>query len=105
MAADAAGERHAVAMLHDEVVGPDVIKRADVGMVQRRYDSRLAVEAQAELLIVSHSWRKDLDSHNPIKARITSSVDLSHTPGANGLDDLVWPEASPRANCHGAREL
>jgi hypothetical protein len=35
--------------LHDQVIGPDVVERADVGMIQRRDRARLADESLAEL--------------------------------------------------------
>ena len=37
----------AVDVLHDEVVGPDVVQHADVRMVQRRDGPRLLLEALA----------------------------------------------------------
>jgi hypothetical protein len=40
----------ALDQLHHQVVRPNVVKRADVGVVQRRDGPRLALEPRAELL-------------------------------------------------------
>ena len=42
-------QRSAFHELHDQVVGPDVVERADVGMIQRRNGTRFADESLAEL--------------------------------------------------------
>ena len=41
-------ERLALDQLHDEVVGTDVVQRADVGMIQRRNGACLALEPFGE---------------------------------------------------------
>ena len=45
-----ASGRVAVDQLHHEIVGTDVVQRADVGMVQRRHRTRFALRALGELL-------------------------------------------------------
>ena len=37
--------------LHHQVVGPDIVKRADVGVVERRYRAGLALETGAKPLM------------------------------------------------------
>jgi hypothetical protein len=44
------GQRLAFDELHDEIVGTDVVQRADVGMIERRDRARFALEALGEPL-------------------------------------------------------
>ena len=43
--------RLALHQFHDQVVRPNIVERADVGMIQRRNRARLALETGAELLM------------------------------------------------------
>ena len=51
------GQRLAFDQLHHQVVGPDVVQRADVGMIQRRHRACFPLEALGEAL------GGDLDGH------------------------------------------
>jgi hypothetical protein len=70
-------------VLHHEIMGPDVVQRADIGMVERRYSPRLALEPIAELL------GRDLDRHFPIETCIVGAIHLPHATDANLGGDLV----------------
>ena len=60
--------RLAVDEFHDQVVGSDVVERANVGMVQRSDGARLALETLAELLV------RYLDGDVPAQPRVASAV-------------------------------
>ena len=75
--------------LHHEVVGSDVVQRADIGMVQGRDGPHLALGSLAELL------GGHLDGHVPTDAGITCAIHLAHAAGADSGGDFVGAE--PRA--------
>ena len=80
-------QRLALDVLHHEVVGPDVVQRANVRVIQLRDGSRFALEALAERAQVL------LDCDDAIQASVAGFVDLAHAAGANGGEDLVRPES------------
>ena len=69
-------ERFAFHQLHHQVVGADIVERADIGVVQRRDEAHLAVESLAEAL------RSDFDRDVAAQPRIKGLVDLTHAAGA-----------------------
>ncbi len=70
--AEAVGERLALEVLHDEVVGvalaPDVVERADVRMRELRDRLRLALEAMARLLAGREVGGENLDGDGRARA-------------------------------------
>jgi len=68
---------------HDEIVGPDIVQRADVGMIKGRHGAHFAVEALIKAL------GRDLDGHVAAGARVVCAVDLAHPAFADQRDDLV----------------
>ena len=76
-------ERRSLEVLHHEVVGPDVMQDADVGMAQRRDGAGLLLEA----LGVRAPQR--LDRNCPAQARIDCLVDLAHPPLTQRGHNLV----------------
>ena len=44
-------DRLALHQFHDEVIRPNIVERADVGMIQRRNRARLALETRAKPLL------------------------------------------------------
>jgi hypothetical protein len=84
---DAVGQRRTFDQLHDEIVGADVVQRADVRVVERRDRPRLALEAVAEML------GGHLDRHVASETRVARAVHLTHSAGANRADDLVRTES------------
>src|SRR5689334_13324284 len=76
-------ERLAVDVLHDEVVGSDIVKRADTRMIQRRNGARLTLKALAELR------RRNLDRDSPPEPGVARFPDLAHAARTDGRQDLV----------------
>ncbi len=92
-------ERLPFQQLHHQIRGAvivtDIVKRADVGMIELRDGLRLALEALAELRIGREVGRKDLDGHLAVEAPIARPVDLPHPARPERSNDVVRPE--PRA--------
>ena len=72
--------------LHDEVVVTHVVKRADVGMIERGDDLRFAGESLAE------SFRRDLDGGLTRQAGILRPIHLPHATHADLGSNLVRAE-------------
>ena len=66
-------QRFALRQLHDQVVGPDVVERADVRVGQRGNRARFALEPRAELLL------RDLDRNGAAQPRVDGARDVAHT--------------------------
>ena len=96
-AAQAFRQRLAVDQLHDQVVGADVVERADVRMVQRGDRPRFAREPIAEL------FGRDLDRDVASEPRIARAIHLAHAARTNALDNLV--RAQPRPWRHRTESL
>jgi len=90
-------ERHrsvqplALDVLHDEVVGADVVKRTDVRMVHRRDGPSLTFEALVERA------QARLDGDQSIETRVSRFPNLTHAASAEGGKNLVRTE--PRSWC------
>src|SRR5262245_12542335 len=86
-------QRLAFQQLHyDEplaVVLADVEERADVRMVERRCDARLALEAFDRLRIARQLGRQDFDGDLPAKPAVLGAIDDTHTATAELFDDAV----------------
>ncbi len=67
----------------------DAEDRGHVGMVQRREDLRLALEATEPLVVVGQLLGQHLDRDLAIEAGVLGSVDLAHPPGSERAEDLV----------------
>jgi hypothetical protein len=84
--ADAVLQRLAVEQFHDQepltVVLADVEERADVRVVERGGDARLALEAVHRLLIARQLRRQDLDRDLPAEARVLGAIDDAHPAAA-----------------------
>ncbi len=91
--ADAMLQRLAVEQLHHEeplaVVLADVEERADVGVVQRRGDACLALEAFDRLRIARQLRREEFDGNLPAEPRVLGAIDHSHAAAAEFFDDAV----------------
>ena len=89
-------ERFAIKVLHHEerrsLVAPDVEQRADIRVAQRRNDAGFAVEALAELGIVSERRRQDLDRDRSIEPGVAGLVNLAHASCAERRDDFICTE-------------
>jgi len=99
-ALQALGQRLALEQLHHEVVdpvlGPHVVERANVGMVEAGDGAGLALEALPERGVGSEVGGKDLDRDGALEPRVARAVDLAHPTRPQRREDLVGPEAGPR---------
>src|ERR1700677_4672918 len=84
---DVLRQRRPFDQLHHEVVWPDVVKRADVGMIQRRNRAGLSLKAIGELL------GRNLDGDVAIQSWVARLPHLAHATLAETRDDLVRSEA------------
>ena len=86
-------QRQAIQKFHDDegaAVGlPDVVNRADVGMIQRRGRLRLAMKSAQRLGIACHAFGKELQRDETVEARVLGFVDHAHAAAAQLLQDPV----------------
>ena len=79
-----AAQRDAIEVLHDQevnaVLTPNVMKRADVWMIERRDRARFTLEALACPRIVGHARGQNLDRDRAIETGVACAVDLAHPP-------------------------
>src|ERR1019366_2988406 len=87
-------ERLAFKQLHHEVVGANVVQRANVRMVQGRCRVHLSGEAIAETL------GGNLDCHVAPHPRIVGAVHFAHAARADGRDDFIRTKASSGREGH-----
>src|SRR5690242_2480194 len=73
----------ALDILHNQVIGPDIVHGGDVRMVQGRGGAGLAFDPIAELVL------RGFQSDDAIKPRITGFEDLSHATGSDALNYLI----------------
>ena len=103
-----ATQRLALEVLHDQKVdllvsipgelraaAPDIVKGADVRVVQRSDGARFSLEAVACLQIVRELLRQHFDRDRPVEPCIARLVDLTHSTGANQRRDLIVAYALP----------
>ena len=83
---DPIGERGALDQLHHQVVLTDVVKGADVGMVQGRNRASFALETLAELLAA------DLDGHGAMKPGVARRIHVAHATRTDRTEDLETSE-------------
>ncbi len=79
-------DRRAFHELHHQIVRTDVVKLADVGMIQRGDGSRLSLKALIEIAL------SNLDRDDPIQTGVASLPHFSHTTGAETRQDFVRSE-------------
>ena len=71
-------ERRAIHVLHDQIVGADVVESADVGMVQCRHGTSFPVETFGELLF------GNLDSDGAVQSLVTGFKTSPIPPAPRG---------------------
>ena len=86
--------RSAVDELHNKIVLADVVKLADVGMIQSGDGSGLALRSLAE------SFGGRFDGDDAIEPRVAGLVYFAHTTRADGRKDLVGAEFVARRERH-----
>ncbi len=82
-------KRFTVHQLHDQIVVPDIMQRADVGMIQCGHRARLAPEAFPRMRIIIDVRRQYLDRDGALQPRVVSFVDLPHPAAAEQLVDAI----------------
>jgi hypothetical protein len=89
----ALGEGFAFEAFHDEVVDavlmPDVVKHADVWMIQRGDGSCFALESLLRDWVGSELRRKNFNGDGSIEARVFGTVDFAHATGSQRGDDFI----------------
>ena len=69
---DAVGQRGTFDQLHHQIIGPDIVQRTDIGVIERRDDFRFPRKAFAKLLC------GDLDGGIARQARVLGAIHLAH---------------------------
>ena len=83
---DALRQRLTLHQFHHQVVGADVVERADVGVIQGSDRAGFRLEALAE------AFRRNFDGDIAAKARVVGAIHLAHPARADGREDLVRAE-------------
>ena len=73
-------------VLHDQVVGADVVEGADVGMVEGGDGVGFLLEAAGE------ADQRSLNGDVAVEARVASAPDFAHAPFADRREDFVVTE-------------
>ena len=79
---------------------PDIVNGKDIGMIERRYRPSLLLEATQAVGFAADRLVKDLESDLAPEARIPRAIHLSHSPGADGGDDLEGSELRTGSQSH-----
>ena len=114
-AGDTGGECLAVQQLHDEEIdffaltrssangakAADVVKHADVRMVQLRDRPGFAIESPARVFVGGRGRVQHLERNVAPEPRITCLVDLAHSACAERGEDFVGTQAGASGKRHG----
>src|SRR4030095_7555228 len=68
------------------------VDRADVGVVERGQDLRLALEPRQSVRIENEISRKKFDRDVPIQLRIAGAINFAHSAFAHFREYLVWAD-------------
>jgi hypothetical protein len=79
------------------------VDAGDVGVVERGERLGFALEAPQPLLVVRELVGQDLDRHLALEPRVLGAVDLAHSAGAEGAEDLVEGEGLAGGERHMAQ--
>src|SRR3984893_17150230 len=86
-------QRHAVQKLHDQermaVLLPDLIDRADVGMVQCRRSLSLSLKAGQCLRVLGYFIRQKLQGVKSVQGYVLGLVNDAHSAATKLLNDAV----------------
>ncbi len=83
----------------------EAVDTRDVGMIERRENLSLALEASHTIGIVCESVWKKLDRDAAPEFCVARPVDFAHATGAQRADHFIRTETGARRECHGARRL
>jgi hypothetical protein len=73
----------------------DVVKNADVGMIQAGDCPRFSCKSLAQFWVTGMVIWKDLDSNDSVQTGIAGAVDLAHPASANTREDFVRAQTLP----------
>jgi len=89
-------KRLAVDQFRDEILSlalrTDIVDGKDVGMVERACRDRFLREPALSIRIRGGMIVKDFDGDKSLETTVPGAIDLSHSAGAKGADDLVGAE-------------
>src|SRR5437667_11847830 len=92
-------ERFAFQVLHDDkrlpLVLADVVKRANVRMVEGRRGAGFAREALERLRVAGKLRGEELERHRPAQARVLGLVHDAHAPAAELLEYSIMRNGGP----------
>ncbi len=78
----------------------DAVNRSDVGMIERRQHTRLALESGKAVGIGREGLRQDLERHIAPEPAVPRAIDLAHASRAKRGLDLVGAEAGAGGQAH-----
>ena len=84
----------------DAVLAADVIKRADIRMLQRRNRLGLALETLPGFGIIRKTGGQDLDRHSAVEPGVAGAVHLSHSASTERSQDFVRSELRSSGEAH-----
>ena len=106
---DAGREVLAVQVLHDEkvdaVLVADIVKDADVGVIEAGSRAGLPLEAGADFGICGKLFGEHFDRDRAVEAAVLGEVDLAHPARAERAENLVGAESCARDEWHEAGRL
>jgi hypothetical protein len=86
--------------IFSSILAADVVKNADIRVIQRRDGASFAIEALFRFRILRKMVRQDLDGNGAIEARIQRAVHLTHSACAERSLYFVWTEFRARGKGH-----
>jgi len=101
---DPLGQILALHQLHHEGVSSlglfKTVDDRDVGVIQQREGLGFTLKPGHAFQVLREGVRQHLDRDLASQVRVSGSIHLAHTAGADGCDYLVRAEASTRFKCH-----
>ena len=101
---DPIGERPAFDEFEDQKLPAldflEPVDRADVGMVERGEELRLAPEPADAFGIVDKAWRQRFQRDITIQPGVARAIDLAHPSDAEQRTNLVGPQPGSRREGH-----
>ncbi len=89
-----------VHVLEHQIAGADVVKLADVRVIQRGNCARFLLETAQSIGIGSEGLGKNLDRDLAPQTRVTGPIDFAHPSGAQRADDFKWTESGACGQGH-----
>ena len=80
-------------------MGSQLVNGEQIRMIQAAGGTRFLLEAEP-LRRIKRNSGDDLDRHFAPETRVECAIHLSHSPGAEGRNDLVASNTRTRGQCH-----